>query len=164
MRLLAVCPRIHKESDRIIAATAWRICFLFLGMVYRKVVIDLSNKTVSINSRYLWFIHRQRTIPFSQIEAVTYGYDDLSPKSFFTFAHDSFDKFRVGLRLDHRSEIHLFNFTGEGTFNNHGPFPDWMYWEEFAFDRSGSQENESRIFVEILSKMIGVTVVPPSNY
>ncbi len=55
----------------------------------------------------------------------------------------------------------MFNFSGEGTFANHGPWPDWIYWDEFAFDLSGSQESESRTFVDLLSKMLRVPVVPP---
>jgi len=35
-----------------------------------------------------------------------------------------------------------------------------MYWEDFAFDLSGTQERESKAFVELVCKMIGVTVVP----
>jgi len=54
-------------------------------------------------------------------------------------------------------------FIGEGTFGNEGPFPDWCYWDEFALDISGSQEDESRVFADVLSKIIGVQVVPPRN-
>ena len=75
--------------------------------------------------------------------------------------NDSFDWFTVGLRLADDSELQLFNFIGDGTFSNNGPFPDWLYWDEFAFDLSGSQEKESRVFVDLLCKMIGVRVVPP---
>jgi hypothetical protein len=57
--------------------------------------------------------------------------------------------------------LHLFNFIGDGTFSNNGPFPNWLYWDEFAFDLSGSQEKESRVFVDLLSKMVGVKIVPP---
>ena len=84
--------------------------------------------------------------------------------SAFSFAHDSFDWFTVGLRLKGDSEFRLFNFIGDGTFGNTGPFPDWLYWDEFAFDFSGSQDKESRVFVDLLSKMIGVKVVPPRLY
>ena len=33
-----------------------------------------------------------------------------------------------------------------------------MYWEDFLFDTSGTQEQESKRFVNVLSKMIGVEV------
>jgi hypothetical protein len=161
MRLLAICPRIRKEESRIVATTAWRARLLLLGLLYRKVVIDPVKRRLCISSRSLWLIRRERRIPFSKIEAVTYGYEDWSPDQILAFAHDSFDCFSVGLRLMDQSQIHLFHFLGEGTFGNDGPLPDWMYWEEFAWDVSGSQEKESRGFVELLSRMIGVSVVPP---
>ena len=81
-----------------------------------------------------------------------------------SFGRDSFDWFTVGLRLKDDSELRLWNFIGDGTFSNNGPFPDWCYGDEFAFDFSGSQEKESRVYVNLLCKMIGVRVVPPRLY
>lgn len=159
MRLLALCPRIRKHDDCILVTTAWRSSVLSLGTIYRKVVIDPQNRKLVIASRYLWLISRSREIRFSEILAVTYGYEDTSLD--LDFGHDSFDWFTVGLRLKDDSELRLFNFIGEGTFTNTGPFPDWCYWDEFAFDLSGSQDKESRTFVDLLCKMIGVKVVPP---
>lgn len=163
MRLLAICPRIRKDNTQIVARTAWRVRLLLLGLLDRKVMIDPSQRLVTVKSRYLWLIRRERKIPFSQVDAVTYGYEDWSPDQILSFAHDSFDWFTVGLRMKDRSEIRLFNFVGEGSFDNHGPFPDWMYWDQFAFDATGSQQKESRLFVNLLSKMIGVTVVRPQQ-
>lgn len=163
MRLLAICPRIRKEENHIVLSTAWRMRLLLLGLMLRTVTIDPEKKRLIISSRYFWLFHRERKIPFSKIEAVTYGYEDISPESWFAFAHDSFDCFKVGLRLADLSEVHLFNFLGDGTFDNQSVVPDWMYWDQFAFDLSGSQEKESRVLVDLLSKMMGVTVVRPSS-
>jgi hypothetical protein len=163
MRLFSICPRVRKHSSRIVATTAWRVRLLFLGTIYRKVVIDPTNKTVSIFSRYLWLIRRRSAVPFSKVKAVTYGYEDMSLDSLVSYAHDSYDWFTVGLRFKDDSEIRLFNFIGDGTFSNNGPFPDWVYWDEYAFDISGSQDKESRVFVDVLSKIIGVKVIPPRN-
>ncbi|HWY88736.1 MAG TPA: hypothetical protein VNX28_18640, partial [Gemmataceae bacterium] len=58
--------------------------------------------------------------------------------------------FSVGLRLYGGGERHLFYFFGDGTFTNTGPWPDWIYWEDFAFDMSGTQERESKAFVEVV--------------
>ncbi|MGE0378212.1 MAG: hypothetical protein AB7I48_04300 [Planctomycetaceae bacterium] len=160
MRLLAVCPRIRKDSGRIVATTAWRVRVLLLGMVYRQVVIDPTARAVTMFSRFLWFIRRTRSMNFSRVRAVTYGYEDLSSDQILAYAWDSFDWFTVGLRLADDSELHLFSFIGEGTFGNDGPFPDWMYWEDFRFDISGSQERESRAFVDVLSLLLDVPVIP----
>ena len=164
MRLLAFCPRIRKESGRVVATTAWRVRLLFLGMLYRRVVIDPTKKRVFVTSRYLWLMRLRRTFRFSDVQAVTYGYEDLSLGASISYAHDSYDWFTVGLRLYDKSEFRLFNFIGDGTFDNIGPFPDWMYWEDFALDLSGSQEKESRVFADVLSRLIGVAIAPPTTY
>ena len=74
--------------------------------------------------------------------------------------HDSVDLFSVGLRLLSGEELHLFYFYGDGTFSNDGPWPDWLYWEDYVYDMSGTQERESRAYVDLLAKMIGVPVIP----
>ncbi len=58
--------------------------------------------------------------------------------------------------------IHLFHFIGDGAFTNNSRFPDWMYRGERLLDVEGSQERESKAFVELLSKMVRVQVVPSS--
>lgn len=163
-RLLAVCPRIRKDAGRVVASTAWRVRVLLLETIYRRLEVDPTTKTLFIRTRYLWLIRLKRVITFAEVEAVTYGYEDMTIGSYISFAHDSQDWFTVGLRLKDDSEMHLFNFIGDGTFSNHGPFPDWLYWDEIMFDISGSQEKESRVFVELLSRLIGVKVVPPRAY
>lgn len=160
-RLFAICPRIRKQRGCIVASTAWRIRILFLATLLRQVVINPADRKLLIHSRYLWLYPRRHQIPFESIKAVTYGYEDMSLDAEIAFAHDSFDWFTVGLRMKDDSELHLFNFVGDGTFSNHGPFPDWLYIEEFACDLSGSQEKESRVFADLLSTLIGVSVIPP---
>jgi len=73
MRIFAICPRVKKQSGRIVATTAWRVCLIFLGTIYRKVVIDPTNETISIFSCYLWFIRFRRVVHFKDVRAVTYG-------------------------------------------------------------------------------------------
>jgi len=161
MRLLAICPRISRSGERIEATTAWRLRLLTLGMMFRRVVIDPQRDKLLIESRWLWLIRRRRVIRFARVQAITYGYEDLSPDGFFSLAHDSYDSFTVGLRLMDDSEVRLFTFHGDGTFVNTSTWPDWLFWDEYALDLSGSQQQESRLFVDLLSEMIGVSVVPP---
>ena len=163
MSLLSICPRITKANGRLIARTAWCLRILFFGTFYREVTVEPHKKTVTVVSRYFWLFRRRRRIRFPAIQAVTYGYSDLSQGSVTSASRDSVDWFTVGLRFIDDSEMHLFSFLGDGTFVNESNFPDWMYWEEFLFDHTGTQEKESRVFVDLLSKLIGVTVVPPGS-
>ena len=151
--LLSIGPRICKDDGKLIATTGWRFGLLTLGTMLRRVEVDVAPQTVRIHSRYLWLFKRSRTIRFRNIQAVTYGYGDWSPNSFLSFAHDAIDVYSTGLRLQDEREVALFSFFGDGAFVNDGPFPDWCYWSEFAFDMMGTQGKESRLFVDLLSKI-----------
>jgi hypothetical protein len=158
-RFLSVCPRISKSKGKLVATTALLLRILTLGCLYRKVVVDPKRRRLTLSRRYFWLFFRRRRIRFEWIEAVTYGYQDWALGSSATWAHDSTDVFSVGLRLHGGNELRLFSFFGDGTFSNNGPLPDWLYWGNYLFDTSGTQEKESRLFVELLSRMIGVSVV-----
>jgi hypothetical protein len=157
-RLLSLCPRVSKSNGKLVAATAWRLRILTLGWLYRKVVVDPKRRELSLYRRYFWLIPRRHRVRFERIEAVTYGYQDWALGAFLSWAHDSVDLFSVGLRLHGGDELR-FNFYGDGTFRNDGPLPDWLYWDEYLFDMSGTQEKESRAFVELICKMIRVSVI-----
>jgi hypothetical protein len=159
-RLFAVCPRISKGQGQLVATTAWRLRLLSLGSHCRRVVVDLRRKTLVIERTYFWAVSRRRRIPFQTIEAVTYGYQDWAFPFIWNWTHDTVDLFTVGVRVSGGDEVHLCSFFGEGTFSNAGPLPDWLYWEDFVFDISGTQEQESRTFVELLSKLMGAPVIP----
>jgi hypothetical protein len=160
LRLFSVCPRVRKSKGKLVAATAWRLRILTLGGLYRKLVVDPKREELTLYRRYFWLFSRRRRVQFQRIAAVTYGYQDWAAGASWSWAHRSVDLFSVGLRLHGGEEWHLFYFYGDGTFRNDGPWPDWLYWDDYLFDMSGTQEKESRAFVELLSKMIGVTVVP----
>jgi hypothetical protein len=162
--LFSLCPRIRKADDHLVAATGWRVRLLTLGLLYKRVTVDPDKKVVTVYRRNGWFFTRTRQIPFGSIATVTYGYSDVSGNSSWSWAHDSTDLFTVGLRLQDRKQIHLFSFFGDGTFTNDGPLPDWCYIEQYLTDISGTQEKESKVFVDMLSKMVGAPVGPPSAW
>jgi hypothetical protein len=159
--LLSLCPRVQKRGKSLVASTPWRLRVLTLGTILRQVTVDPKQQVVWLRRRYLWLFTPRRRIPFRSIEAITYGYQDVAASSVLSWAHDSADLYRVGLRLHGGDEVHLFFFYGDGQFTNDGPFPDWFYWEDYLFDLCGTQDRESRVFVELLSKLIGAPVDAP---
>jgi hypothetical protein len=163
-RLFSVCPRVARKKGKLVAWTALRLRLLFLGALYRKVIVDPKEEVVRIRRRYLWFFKRAVRIPFGSVRAVTYGYSGSgSPRSWWWGAYDTKDLFRVGLRLGDFREVHLFWFYGDGPFTNYGPLPDWLYWQERLLDLRGTQETESRTYAEALSRLIGAPVEPPGS-
>jgi hypothetical protein len=158
--LFSVCPRVSKARGRLVARTAWQVRLATLGCLYREVVVDLKRDEVTVRRRYLWAFSRRRRVRFGAIAAVTYGYQDWGTSSSWSWAYDSNDLYVAGLRLRDGEDLRLFYFFGDGTFTNDGLLPDWVYWEEYLLDVSGTQDRESRVFVDLLAKMIGVPVVP----
>jgi hypothetical protein len=161
--LFSICPRIYKKDGLLVASTSWKFRVLTLGMLSRRVEVDRERKAVVIQRRYVWFITFRRRIPFQFIEAVTYGYNDIAAAAPWSLTHDGSDLFRVGLRLHGLEEVHLFFFYGDGTFTNNGPFPDWLYWPNYVFDVTGTQDKESQTFAKVLSNMIAAPVEPASH-
>ncbi len=157
-RLFSLGPRVQKRAGRLIAASGWRSQALTLWSTYRQVVVDPNVQAVIIRGRIFWLIPRIRRIPFQAIRAVLYSYSDVNPTSSFAWAYNTVDLFTVGLRLLDGSEVTLFRFFGEGEFVNEGIFPDWFYWEDYLLDQVGTQENESRVFAELVSKMTGAPI------
>ena len=102
-----------------------------------------------------------KRIPFDRVEAIVYTYDDWNSDAGLGYSHDSKDSFTVKLKLWNEHLVHLFNFYGEGAFVNNSPFPDWCFWDEYLLDLSGTQESESRTFVDLLQKMLDVPVTRP---
>jgi hypothetical protein len=163
-RLFSVGPRVRKHHGKVVATTSLRLRLLTLGALYREVVIDPKAQAVRLRRRYLWFFRRAWRIPFGSVRAVTYGYQGTGgAHSWWWGATDTSDAFRVGLRLANFEEVHLFWFYGDGPFTNYGPWPDWLYWQEYLFDLRGTQDTESRLYAETLSRMIGAPVEPPSS-
>lgn len=134
-----------------------------LFVVNRRVIVNVERKRLLMLTRYFWFWKVGKGFDFEEIEAITYGYRgsaSLSASRIFA-QEEGAESFDVGLRLVDDTEIHLFTFLGAARFVNNGQLPDWCYWDEMIFDIVGEQEAESRVLVDVLCKLIGVTVVPP---
>ena len=157
--LFSVTPRIRGDAGGITATTGWVAQVLMLGAAFRRVRVDRVNETVTIDDRTWWFRRRERVVLFQEVAAVSYGYEDIS-WSMNLWARDSTDRFVVGLKLKWGEEVRLFNFVGDGTFMNNGPLPDWMYWKEYAFDATGTQEQESRMFARALGNILRAPLGP----
>ncbi|MBS1715269.1 MAG: hypothetical protein JST30_13125 [Armatimonadetes bacterium] len=153
-------PRVRKVGDVIVARSPVILGALTLGGSARTVMIDLKAHCVRIRDRRLWLIRYGRVLTFPQIAAVEYGYVDLNRAGDFVpfNSRQESDVYEVGLRLVSGESLLLFQFRGEGAWDNSGPLPDWMY----PFDQAeaaltiGEQEQMSRLFAEVVSSRLGV--------
>ena len=157
---ISLCPKIKAEENALTASTSWLVRVLTLGMLLRRVEVDLQSRTVIVEQRTCWLLHSVKVFPFGQIAAVGYGYEDIHPFASFASTHDAIDRFVVGIRIAGGDEVRLFFFLGDGVFTNDGPMPDWWYWDDHLMDFIGTQEQESKLFAQLLSKLIGVSIVP----
>jgi len=154
---LSITPRITKRDGKLVASTSLFGLLASLTLLHRTIVVDPEEKILTIRRRILWFFKTRRRVRFSDVAVISYEYEDWNPISGMGFAGDSVDCFSVKLGLHDGSNLHLFRFFGEGTFaNRDGLFPDWAYWDEYLFDVSGSQEEESRAYVNLLQRLLNV--------
>ncbi len=157
---LSVTPRISKKDGKLVAKTSFVGFLISLTVLHRTVVVDPKSKSVTMTRRWLWFLKSRKRIRFKRIAGISYKYEDWNPISGMGFTGDSFDCFTVKLKLHNGKGLHLFRFVGEGTFSNKtGYYPDWMYWGEYATDMSGTQDAESRAFVNLLQSIVKVPLV-----
>ncbi len=123
-RLFSIGPRIRKQGVHLIATSALRLRILSLGAFSRKVLVEPRKGWLVIHDRQFWFFERIRLVPFEQVEAVTYGFEDWTFGGWFFRTRDTRELFRVGLRLRTVKEFDLFGFYGQGRFVNESYFPD----------------------------------------
>jgi hypothetical protein len=160
--LFSICPRIARRKGKLIAESGLAARVFWLGAFSRRVVVDPDAGAVKVETRSWWFRRERKKYPFDLISAVSYGYYGAAHRGWWT--SDGPEAFTIGLKLHYGAvSVPLFTFVGEGRFENHGPLPDWVYWEEYATDLAGVQDNESKRLADLMSKMIGVGVEPPGE-
>ena len=151
--LRSIGPKITKVNGKLVARTHFLVGLLTLFFSNRQVVVDPARKLVTVTNRWFWFFPSRREIPFEQVRSILYDYKDVSPGSLFSH-HDAIDRYAVRLLTQDNSRVYLFSFYGDGAFQNNSGLPDWWFGGEYFFDRTGNQDQESRIFVELLHQMI----------
>jgi hypothetical protein len=162
-RFLAICPIVKNQDNQLIASTSYAGWLLMLTLIYRQVIVDAGRKVVVIQRRLLWFFKSSMTIPFEHIQEIEYRYEDWGVFTSLGLTGGSKDCFSVKLRLVDDSQVHLFNFLGEGDLETGAINPLFSlrwYLAKVLLAFCGTQEDASRQFVDQLEKLIGVRVAP----
>ncbi len=156
--LLTIAPRIQHRGAGLVAETSLAGYFAGLTLLRKRVEVDPKAGVFRLSRRTLWFFESNREIRFDEVRRITYKYSDL--KLFQSrHVHDPLDCYTVGLELMNGEELRLFRFIGDGAAYNAGYLPDWCHFRDLTFDASGTQERESRIFVQALEEITGIALV-----
>lgn len=158
--LLSIGPRVLSGPDWLLATSSLPAAVLTLFSHRRYLTIDGRSRTIVIRRRLLWFVRRERSVAFTDVKNILYELDDLNVWTMIGMTGDTFDCYKVGLRLQDASELHLFSFLGAGTFQrgwDSAPWmPDWFFAVESTFDMSGAQSIQSSQFIEKLQELLNV--------
>lgn len=151
---LSLSPRVWIDDDVLYARTSLLVQCLCLFAIWRRVRVDQRQAAVEIVGRRLWLWPYQRRVPFDQILRIRYDYSGIPTGfSWFHGRTDEIDIFKVGLETTDRRDIHLFRFIGEGAVET--GWSGTLFGGDSAFDLRGSQEDESRRFVDLLKQATG---------
>jgi hypothetical protein len=138
-RLFSRCPCIETQDGKLLAKSSWWAYMACLGLYSTEVAVDTVHRKVIVACRFFWFFQTKRFVSFNEIRCIAYDYQGPSGSALVRWLTDDDEEeaFSVSLRLEDQTVIPLFSFFG---------------------NRWGTQEEESKNYVEQLSKMIGVPV------
>ena len=159
---LSTRPVVKVTADIVTSKSPWLTHVLTLGSYARHVIIDSQTKTVRIRVRYLWGFWKHHTIAFNQVAYVTYEMLDHSIGSSFTGERGGPEQFEVGLGLKTGERVDLCKFVGEGEFvSDHAFIWEWVDHKiKELTDVTGTQQEESMNFVDLVCYRIGVPLGP----
>jgi len=155
-RFLSLCPRIWIEHGILRIRTNLMAQLLSLFSICREVRFHKTARTVEIQCRSWWLLHRHRQIRFDDIARIIYLATGV-PTSFAWLIGtiDEWECYSVGLKLTSGEHVHLFRFAGEDAVDT-----GWwgVLWGDDVLDLTGTQYEESRGLIDLLCAMTGKTL------
>ncbi len=150
---LAMGPKFRAKDGQLRSRSNLVLCFLTLGLYFKRVVVDSQRKFVRIRRRVLWFMRFERQVQFSESKRIDYSYQETATSwNSLGWTQDAIDTFKVSLVLHDESWVKLWTFVGEGSGET-GLMGVWMGDDEVDFE--GSQQEDSLYFVELLQYFTG---------
>ena len=146
------------------ARTSRLLQLLSLFSYARRVTVDRGRRLVTVNSRWLWFISREKTIAFERVHYIDYGFSSLGTSWGLTgggFGRtDQVEKYPIQLILrDPDQRLALFSFKGEGAVET--GWAGVLLGGDSVVDLHGDQEDASRSYTRLLREYLGVPVGKP---
>lgn len=159
---LSVEPRVWVEGDTLRGRASLLLRLLSLFSYDRCLTVDRVARTVTVDSRWLWFSQQTHTVRFEEIARIEYKFASIGTSwSFGVGRTNQLESFSVNLVLQGEPEpLRLFSFRGDGAVST-GLVG--VLLGDSIFDGQGTQESSSRRFVDILSQFTGATLGQPSR-
>jgi len=134
------------------------LSLLTFFLLFKRVVVDPTAKTVTIYRQILWLFPHIRRVDFGDIRKIDYNYSSLPTSwSFFFGTRDEVEWFTVKLQLYSGKRIKLWTFFGEGAVQT--GWTGTIFGGDEAIDYAGTQEDESRHFVKLLEYFLEKPIV-----
>lgn len=154
----SLCPQIDDDGERLVAHTGRLPWLLSLTLLYRSVAVDRQRREVIVSRLLFWVWSRTMRIPFDQIAAVIYHFEEGS--------------LTVALRLNSGEPVHLFYFWGpfddSGRDSSNDDEEYWIFdpygrtrrhrWQipwGLVFEQRDYSERTALAFTERLQEMTG---------
>ena len=141
------------------ARSSFKSQLLTLFSYCRKVCVDRAEETITIRTRYLWFLCSVRTVPFDRIWRINYSYSSFPTSwSLWVGTTDEVEKYIVSLELTSpRETVKLFSFVGEGAVET--GWAGVIFGRDRIIDFAGDQDDASRSYIDLLKEFTGKSLV-----
>lgn len=157
---LSLKPWIHLEEGRLEVRTSPLLRALSLFSWCHTVEVDTRRRSIRIRTRRFWRQAQEREIPFDRIEYIDYSLDAI-PTGWSAYgATDQVESFTISLVCrEPRERVPFATFSGEGSVST--GWGGMLIGGDEMVDVQGDQESASRRLVEVLRRMVGVSVGSP---
>jgi len=162
--LLSLKPHVYNKDGVLVIETCFIFRLLSLFTYYRRVEMSAQNRTISILRKVFPCFPSTIELNFDDIYYLDYSFDsivsDFSTNQWSFGEHtDQAERFSVNV-ITHDNQKHLIgSFMGDGSICT--GMRGIMISDDSIIDFSGTQEEESRKFVKILSKILQVPIGQP---
>jgi hypothetical protein len=165
LSFLTLRPSVREDGRSLVIKTGFlaRLCSLFLRLRRVEVLPDL--REVRIVRRMGYLLKSAETLSFDDIWYVDYSFGAFGTSWGWTAGgygrHDQVETFSVSLVTRDERPHYVCSFRGEGAVGT--GWTGVLLGDDDWLDLSGTQEAESRKFVDYLARLIGVSVGKPAS-
>lgn len=151
-------PVVRRTGSQLWIRTPRLLQALALGSYRREVHVDGDARFVFIDERRLWFFTKKTTVPFKQIQQISYRYRAWPTAwSVLGRIHDEVERFEITLKLEGTLvPVVVASYWGEGAA---GGLDTWLM-DDDLIDVEGTQADDSRELVRHLTALLPVDPTP----